>query len=117
MYDVTEPATFESVQRWVNEVRSLTEPNTVLMLVGNKIDKCESSPEARKVSKSMADEFARNNKMLFIESSAEESKCVKEAFEVLLKTIYDTSKDHKLEPNSSLVKVANTFQSNSSKCC
>ena len=34
---------FESVQRWIDEVKEHAEPDIVIMLVGNKLDLCEGS--------------------------------------------------------------------------
>ncbi|GFS41066.1 RAB GTPase homolog A1C [Actinidia rufa] len=38
VYDVTRHATFENVMRWLKELRDHTDPNVVLMLIGNKSD-------------------------------------------------------------------------------
>jgi GTPase SAR1 family protein len=117
VYDITQASSFTSVKKWVSEVRSLTEPDTILMLVGNKLDICTSQPDARKVSKTEAEGFAKEFSMLFMESSAEESTNVKEAFELLLEKIYSISKDHKEDP--ALVKVANITNARTSEisCC
>jgi GTPase SAR1 family protein len=49
---------FESVQKWIDEVKEHAEPDIVIMLVGNKLDLCEATPHARKVSSAMASNFA-----------------------------------------------------------
>ncbi|CAN1283547.1 Ras-related protein RABA1d [Linum perenne] len=38
VYDVTRHATFENTERWLKELRDHTDPNIVVMLVGNKSD-------------------------------------------------------------------------------
>ena len=36
VYDTTRRATFENVDRWLKELKNHTDPNIVVMLVGNK---------------------------------------------------------------------------------
>ena len=38
VYDVTRQSTYESVRRWLKELRGHTDSNIVIMLVGNKAD-------------------------------------------------------------------------------
>ncbi len=70
MYDITIMSTFESVQKWIDEVKEHAEPDIVIMLVGNKLDLCENSPWSRQVSREFASSFAAKNNLLFMETSA-----------------------------------------------
>lgn len=38
VYDISQPKTFESVERWLKELRDHADANIVIMLVGNKCD-------------------------------------------------------------------------------
>jgi Ras-related protein Rab-11A len=38
VYDITKRNTFESIDRWFNELREHAENNIVVLLVGNKSD-------------------------------------------------------------------------------
>ena len=38
VYDITKRNTFESIDRWFNELREHAETNIVVLLVGNKSD-------------------------------------------------------------------------------
>ena len=38
VYDVTDSSSFESLKTWANELKELGPPDTVLGIVGNKID-------------------------------------------------------------------------------
>lgn len=38
VYDITRPETFNSVDKWFNEIREFGEKNIVMMMVGNKCD-------------------------------------------------------------------------------
>ncbi len=84
VYDVTKISTFQSARKWVTELKSLAEPDILIMLVGNKVDLTQNDPSARKVSYEEAQKFAENNNLFFEESSAIECINVKEIFENLL---------------------------------
>ena len=60
------------------------EPDIVIMLVGNKLDLCEQRPAERKVSTERAMEFAKENELLFMETSAFADVNVRDVFELLV---------------------------------
>ncbi|URE49078.1 RAB GTPase [Musa troglodytarum] len=76
--------TFENTARWLQELRSHTDPNIVVMLVGNKAD----LRHIRAVSVEEAQAFARKEKAFFTETSALESINVADAFTGVLTQIY-----------------------------
>ena len=71
--------------RWMEELKAQAEPDVLIMLVGNKVDLCEKNSSMRKVSKEAASTLAKENKMLFEETSAVTAQNVNEVFEKLLK--------------------------------
>ncbi|VAI77339.1 hypothetical protein VPH35_124106 [Triticum aestivum] len=84
VYDVTRHATFENAERWLKELRDHTDPNIVVMLVGNKSD-------LRHLVAVPTDEgkaFAERESLYFMETSALESTNVEDAFAEVLKQIY-----------------------------
>lgn len=38
VYDITKEKTFESVPKWIEDIRYFAEPNIVIYLIGNKTD-------------------------------------------------------------------------------
>lgn len=54
VYDITNPATFKNLDKWLEDVKKYADPNVVLMLIGNKSD----LEVSRKVRKSDAKEYA-----------------------------------------------------------
>lgn len=68
----------------MEEVKEHAEPDIVIMLVGNKLDICEKSPLERKVSFDRAQDFARSNNLLFMETSAFTDINVRDVFEMLV---------------------------------
>jgi GTPase SAR1 family protein len=84
VFDLTRRQTFEVVQRFLLELRQYAEPDCVGFLVGNKTDLIETNPSSRQVQQSEAKNFAEENKLIYIETSALSSNSVTEAFESLV---------------------------------
>ena len=61
-----------------------TEPDCIILLVGNKLDLVEKNNKKREVSYEEAKYFSEENKLLFIETSALTNYKVNEDFEDLL---------------------------------
>eukprot|EP00922_Rhytidocystis_sp_ex-Travisia-forbesii_P019959 GHVS01029451.1.p1 GENE.GHVS01029451.1~~GHVS01029451.1.p1 ORF type:complete len:209 (+),score=31.69 GHVS01029451.1:402-1028(+) len=86
VYDTSNRNTFENLGSWLEEVRKYsTNAEAVKMLVGNKID-----VERREVERREGENFAFENCMLFIETSAKTKQGIMHAFEELLQKILDT---------------------------
>ncbi|KAF5694499.1 hypothetical protein FDENT_1111 [Fusarium denticulatum] len=80
VYDVTSRQSFENAARWLQEVRDHGEPEIVVMLVGNKTD----LERRRAVTTEEGKRFAKLEKLLFIETSAQDNSRVELAFKTLL---------------------------------
>ena len=89
VYDITKDQSFLSVKKWMEEVKEHAEPDIVIMLVGNKLDICEKTPSERKVSHEKALEFAKENNLYFMETSAYTDINVRDVFETLVQEIYN----------------------------
>lgn len=66
------------------DVRQHANPNTVIMVIGNKSD-LESK---RQVSREEGERFAEENNLFFMEASAKSAENVEEAFNKTAETIY-----------------------------
>ena len=78
IYDVTRPETFEHVEQWYNDCKSI-ETETNLMLIANKID---LSAE-RKVTKEQGVALAEELGIPYFETSALNKEIVDEAFQTI----------------------------------
>ena len=121
VYDITNEKTFYAAKRWMEELRDHAEPDIVIMLVGNKVDLCDNKPEVRRVSTLEGETFARQNHLLFEETSAVTVVRVREAFENLLQAIYNAKArsgnvDGGLDKGGKLV-ANRDIDKQSSSCC
>ncbi|KAH0788392.1 ras-related protein RIC2-like [Histomonas meleagridis] len=85
LYDITSSVSFDSVSRWLNELRDIADPKIILMLIGNKSD----LEDSRSVSKEEGIKYAESQNLLFLETSAKSTANVEEAFNQLITTIVE----------------------------
>ncbi|XP_057865935.1 ras-related protein RABA2a [Cryptomeria japonica] len=84
VYDITRPRTFENVGKWLKELRDQVNTNPVIMLVGNKSD----LQHLRGVSTEDAQNFAAQEGLLFMETSALKPTNVDKALQIVLQEIH-----------------------------
>ncbi|KAG1171780.1 hypothetical protein G6F70_003823 [Rhizopus microsporus] len=84
-YDISKHSTFESVSRWLKELRDHADSNIVIMLVGNKSD----LRHLRAVPTEEAKQFASENGLSFIETSALDATNVELSFQRILTGKYE----------------------------
>jgi Ras-related protein Rab-11B len=93
VYDITKRLSFESIDRWLKELRDHADPNIMIMLVGNKKD----LSHLRAVTSADSDSYAKTNKLNFIETSALDSSNVEDAFKNLLTDIYHSMNKRQMQ--------------------
>ncbi|CAM9161161.1 unnamed protein product [Chrysoparadoxa australica] len=127
VYDITRRDTFNHLTRWLEEARQNSNTNMVIMLIGNKSD----LEHRRAVSTKEGEQFAAENGLVFLETSAKTAANVEAAFiqtaeqiyENIVSGVYDpTNEAHgiKLGPAASLNytnAAAGGGSSGSGGCC
>lgn len=76
VYDITRRETFSHLTTWLDDARQHSNSNMVIMLIGNKSD----LDSRREVRKEEGETFARENGLIFMETSAKTASNVEEAF-------------------------------------
>ncbi|XP_029639210.1 EF-hand calcium-binding domain-containing protein 4A isoform X5 [Octopus sinensis] len=111
MYDVTSEHSLINVRNWLTSVNETVDPNTVIVIVGNKTDLYTDYSELSKQYK-VASRLAQENNALFYETSAKDGSRVFEAMHAMacvLKEKEDEELEKVLELKSEPVKK--------SSCC
>lgn len=96
VYDITRRSTYNHLSSWLTDTRNLTNPSTVIFLIGNKRD----VEDQRDVTYEEAKDFAEENGLMFVEASAKTGEKVEEAFLETAKKIYQSIQDGKLDLNA-----------------
>ncbi|KAH7979877.1 hypothetical protein HPB49_011753 [Dermacentor silvarum] len=84
VYDITRRSTYNHLSSWLTDARNLTNPNTVIFLIGNKCDL-----KLREMSR-----------LMFVEASAKTGEHVEEAFLETAKKIFQNIQDGSLDLNA-----------------
>ncbi|KAI8140640.1 ras-related protein rab-4B-like protein [Fennellomyces sp. T-0311] len=97
VYDICNRETFLGVDSWLADVRSLANPELVIILVGNKSDRADE----REVSYLEASRFAQENEMMFLEASALTGDAVEEMFFKCARSILSKIEIGQIDPERS----------------
>lgn len=84
VFDLSKPKSFESIERWVKELRSISGKDCIVMLVGNKSDIKDSRAISEQEAKSLANEL----NLEYSETSALTNTNINQVFQRLVDQIY-----------------------------
>lgn len=95
VYDITDRKSFLNIDEWKNEVKdNCNNDNLIMILVGNKSDN-----KNRVISYDEGNDYAKENNMFFLESSAKTGENINEIFY----NIIDNYSDDNKNDNNSIV--------------
>ena len=77
VYDITKEESFQHIESWLRDCKELAPGTVILVLIGNKSD----LEDQRVIAKERGEIFAKENNMVFLETSALNGNGIKEAFE------------------------------------
>jgi len=117
VYDIIRKETFESLDTWINDIRSRHEQEVPIFIVGNK----EDLENDRKISFKEAQDFSKSRSAkFFIECSAKTAKNVDNIFYEVAKYIYNDKDLLKGKNSSNKLKIGNNDEEITKKkkgCC
>ena len=111
VYDITRRDTFTHVTKWLEEVKANSSKSICVILIGNKKD----LEDKRQVTYEEGETFAKENGLMFLETSAKTAYNVVEAFNLSAQAILNNIEKTGVDPtdNKNKVKLNNNSQGNS----
>lgn len=96
VYDVTNRKSFENISNWIHKIKTYSDNNPSLIIVGNKCD----LKKHREVSKEELHNISIYNNCLGIECSSKENYNIETVFNNIVKISKKTSQFEILEPDT-----------------
>jgi len=84
VFDLTSQVSYQHVKTWLEQLYEVLPRDTPILLIGNKRD----LSALRQVSKEVAQSFAEDNSLLYIETSALKTSSVQSAFATLIDAMH-----------------------------
>ena len=116
VYDCTNQKSFENLTEWCTEFRNVAGENTIIIVIGNKVDLINE----RCISKQEGEEWASKNQCLYMETSAKSGLGVKEVFNLLvdeLMKVYGGDDGMKIINKSKLNDLNKKNEDKKTGCC
>ena len=85
VYDITRKQSFDSVDRWINDIKAAADKNLTIIIIGNKCD----LEDQRQVNKEQGEEKAKSFGCAFLETSALSGDNLDKAFTLMVKEIFE----------------------------
>ena len=119
VYDITRKDSFDSVEKWLSDLKNNGDEKMVIMAIGNKCDMVNE----RVISTEEGEAKAQRNNIAFLETSALNATNVAKAFDELIQKLYVAfKKDFEDNDEDDLGENANTIEirtgnSKKEQCC
>ncbi|KAJ5076188.1 ras-related protein rab-5c [Anaeramoeba ignava] len=113
VYDITESYSFTRAKFWINELHRHGSPNVTIILVGNKADK-ESE---RAVSLEEVENYANENSITHIQTSAKSGENVIDTFRALAQKISKATTSTQNRSNSIFLHDKKKNEGKKKGCC
>ena len=94
VYDITRRETFTHATKWLDDVRTNSSKNVTVILIGNKKD----LEDKRQVSYEEGEAFAKENGLMFLETSAKTAYNVVESFNLSAECILNNIQKNGVDP-------------------
>eukprot|EP00658_Telonema_sp_P-2_P081612 TRINITY_DN8419_c0_g1_i1.p1 TRINITY_DN8419_c0_g1~~TRINITY_DN8419_c0_g1_i1.p1 ORF type:complete len:205 (-),score=79.72 TRINITY_DN8419_c0_g1_i1:290-904(-) len=89
VYNVTDPSSFDNIEKWLTEAKGFVDEDCVMMLIGNKTDLLDERGGGACVPNEEGVALAKKHKMMFAICSAKTKEGVVHSFEEVGRKVYD----------------------------
>lgn len=133
VYDITLRSSFDNVVKWLKDLKYASDPNIVIMLIGNKSDLASEREVSTDEGYQLAYDYSNYSLILdfaFLETSAKTNQNIDNAFSQMMIQVFNNfmstmdnglsgqdSNENKGFCNSKDVKVLNIRNRKNKKCC
>ena len=84
VYDITRKTSFESIDRWVNDLTAAADKKITIVVIGNKCD----LEDQRQITKEQGEEKSAKLEVAFLETSALSGENLDKAFDKMMNEVY-----------------------------
>ena len=120
VYDITRKNSFESIDKWINDVTAVADKKITIVLIGNKSD----LEDQRQVTKEQGEDKANKLQVAFLETSAFSGENLEKAFQMMIKEVYQKCHEEMMsEGDVDIIKggedinLSKKNNSGEKKCC
>ena len=115
VYDITNSDSLRRAKMWVKELRQANGTNMIIGLAGNKADLATGNK--RQVDAREVAEYADENVLIFMETSAKRGDNVTEIFLSVAKQVASKQTTNTMNNHDGVIKPSNTKSKESTGCC
>ena len=120
-FDITSKNSFNSLTKWLEDIKNHVPEGVFIVLCGNKIDLNNN----RQVNIEEAEKFAKDNDLVYVETSAISGEGIKRLFDVITRSFYDgginIGNDSQIGDNHIVIQPNNNqqneFNNKKKNCC
>ena len=120
VYDITRKGSFESIDKWVNDLTGTADKKITIVIIGNKCD----LEDQRQITKEQGEEKASKLEAAFLETSAFSGENLDKAFEMMMNQVYKkcheemmAENDIEIEGGQDINLNKNVENTEKKKCC
>ena len=95
VYDITRKSSFDSIDKWINDLTSAADKKLTVVVIGNKSD----LEDQRQITKEQGQEKASKLNVAFLETSAFSGENLDKAFEMMINEVYKKCHEEMLAEN------------------
>ena len=95
VYDITRKGSFESIDKWVNDLTGTADKKITIVIIGNKCD----LEDQRQITKEQGEEKASKLEAAFLETSAFSGENLDKAFEMMMNQVYKKCHEEMMAEN------------------
>ena len=110
IFDISNEISFINLKSWMNDIKEECSADIPMILVGNKLD----LEDRRIIDKERAMEFAKNEKLEYIETSSKTGENINKALSLIIEKIYQRADSNS---NFSFTLDDGTVKKKSKKMC